>query len=57
MPGASFHSFYWAGSADAPAPEPGIGSSAGGAYVPWQTSIITAMSVLLICRVQWQPCR
>jgi len=40
------HSSYWAGSgASAPPPDPPLGSSAGGAYVPWQTSIITAMSL------------
>ena len=47
MPGASFHSFYW--QADT-APDPGVGSSASGGYVPWQTSITVVMSlVLLLC--------
>jgi hypothetical protein len=51
MPGASFHSFYWAGSADPVAPDPPLGSSAGGGYVPWQTSVIAVISLcLLLCR-------
>ena len=48
MPGASFHSHYWAGSADAVVPNPGIGSSASGGYVPWQTTIIVSL-LLLLC--------
>jgi hypothetical protein len=48
------HGAYWTGH---PVSDPPVGSSAGGAYVPWQTSIVTAMSLLLICRVHLQPCR
>jgi hypothetical protein len=47
MPGASFHSFYWQG--DGGGQQQGsIGSSASGGYVPWQTSIIISL-VLLLC--------
>lgn len=48
------HSRYWVGHA---VPDPGIGSSAGGAYVPWQTSIITAMGLGLMALPSWSPCR
>ena len=57
MPGASFHSFYWAGAADAPAaPDPPLGASASGGYIPWMTTI-TVTSLMLICQPQLQPCR
>ena len=58
MPGAAFHSFYWSGAGDAPAPpDPPLGASASGGYVPWQTTITTSLGLLLICQPQWQPCR
>lgn len=44
------HSHYW--QTQAPV-DPSLGSSAGGAYVPWQTSIIAAMSLALA--VRWAP--
>ena len=47
MPGAAFHSHYWAGSAD-PGSNPGVGSSASGGYVPWQTTVIVSL-LLLLC--------
>jgi len=34
------HSHYWAGASGAAPPDAGLGASAGGGYVPWQTSII-----------------
>jgi hypothetical protein len=43
------HQAYWAGP-HASEPEPGVGSSAGGAYVPWQTSVISVMSLALAVR-------
>lgn len=58
MPTLWAHSHFWAGSGNVVIPpDPPLGSSAGGGYVPWQTSVITAMSLMLICRVHLQPCR
>lgn len=58
MPGIWAHSFYWSGSGDAAAPpDPPLGASASGGYVPWQTSIITVMGLSLICQVSLAPNR
>lgn len=43
------HAAYWSTQTPA-APDPPLGASAGGAYVPWQTSIITAMSLAFAVR-------
>lgn len=58
MPGAAFHSFYWAGTA-ADAPDPPIGASASGGYVPWQTTVTKATGFLcgLMVVVRWAPSR
>lgn len=56
MPGAAFHSFFWQPDQQS-VPDVPVGSSASGGYVPWQTSIIPIMGLLLLCRVQLQPCR
>jgi hypothetical protein len=48
------HSHFW--STQTPAtPDPPLGASAGGAYVPWQTSIITTMSLAMA--VPWSMSR
>lgn len=47
MPGASFHSFYWA-VPPVTIPDAPLGSSASGGYVPWQTTVITVISLLLM---------
>ena len=52
MPGASFHSHYWAGDQAPAGPDPPLGSSAGGGYVPWMTTI-TAISLLLMALAAW----
>ena len=52
MPGASFHSFYWSGSADSGAQTP-IGSSASGGYVPWMTTVTIVSMLCLAARVSW----
>jgi len=58
MPGLWAHSFYWSGgAASGNPPDPPLGASASGGYVPWQTSIITAMSLGLICRISLAPMR
>lgn len=49
MPGAPFHSFYWAVSAPT-VPDPPLGASASGGYIPWMTSITTVMSLALAVR-------
>lgn len=58
MPGASFHSFYWATPA-ASAPQDPIGSSAGGGYVPWQTTVqrLSGLVCGLALAVRWAPSR
>lgn len=53
MPGAAFHSNFWAGSADAVTPDPGLGSSASGGYVPWQTTVTVVSMLCLAARVSW----
>ena len=59
MPGAAFHSHFWAGSADAPAPDPGLGASASGGYIPWMTTITaTGLGLLVhVPQVFRAPCR
>jgi hypothetical protein len=49
MPGAAFHSFYWS-TPSVVLPDPPLGASASGGYVPWQTSVTRLMGVLS------QPC-
>ena len=52
MPGLWAHRLYWNRPKSAGVV---IGASAGGGYVPWQTSIITAMSLALA--VRWSMSR
>lgn len=52
MPSGAFHSQYWAGSADAPAP-PQTGASANGGYVPWQTTVVIG-SGFGMTQVAWE---
>lgn len=38
------HSHYWAGATsggETPPPDPELGGSAGGSYVPWQVTTVT----------------
>lgn len=56
MPGASFHSFYWQQDSQ-PVPDVPLGSSAGGGYIPWMTTVTVINSLLLIARVSWAMCR
>lgn len=49
MPGAAFHSFYWA---DTGTPDPPLGASASGGYVAWQTTITRMMG--LLSQPSWQ---
>lgn len=51
MPGAAFHSFYWS-EPPADIPNPSLGSSASGGYVPWQTSIVT-LGMVVFAAVAW----
>lgn len=51
MPGAAFHSVFWAGSADSGS-NPSLGSSASGGYVPWMSTILKSCGILfalLLC--------
>lgn len=52
MPGASFHSFFWAGTGAAAPPDPPLGSSASGGYVPWMTTV-TVCSMLFLATRSW----
>jgi hypothetical protein len=54
MPSAACHSFFWATDSASDTP-PAVGSATGGAYVPWQTSVITVMSLALA--VRWSVSR
>lgn len=47
MPGAAFHSNYWQADSQA-LPDPPLGASASGGYVPWQTTVIAAISLALV---------
>lgn len=52
MPGAPFHSHYWAGSVDVPA-EPSLGASASGGYVPWMTTITAVAGSVVFAVAAW----
>lgn len=56
MPGASFHSFYWATEA-ATVPDPPLGASASGGYIPWMTTITVGCLALMAARASWAPMR
>lgn len=45
MPGAWAHSHYWSGGAAVAAADPSLGTSAGGAYVPWQIAILSRLGL------------
>ncbi len=48
MPSAACHSFFWADAGAAP--DPPLGASASGGYVPWMTTVTRLMGLMN------QPC-
>ena len=57
MPTAACHSFFWAGSADAPAPPDPPTSGSQVSYPTWQTTITigSGFGVLQAVYDRWRP--
>lgn len=52
MPGVAFHSFFWQ-TLPPEIPNPAVGGSASGGFVPWQTTVTVVSMLCLAARVSW----